>query len=324
MITMTEIARLTHVSQPTVSRVLNGNKAVDPEIRERVLACAREHNYQSNALAKGLQGSQTHLLGVFLHNISNSFFADLAQEIEARAREHGYSIILFNSGHDPQKQLECMDVVRRYRVDGVLMVPVLRESEMWQECVDRLDVPMVVVTRQVTGFDSVYVDHEAAGQQVARHLAAQNYERFLFIGRPTDTKFKGFSQELETMGKVSGNEIGCFEYEDDEKFLQALKEWIGDSKQRVGIFANNDLWAMRTLKALQKLNISIPEEVGVIGFDNIYMDRYLQPSLSSVSQPIAQMAEESVNRLLHRINHPDETKALDVPLQATLIPREST
>ena len=87
MITMTEIAKLTQVSQPTVSRVLNGSKTVSADIRERVLACAREHNYQFNALAKSLQGGKTQLLGVLLTDVSNSFFADLAKQVEAKARD---------------------------------------------------------------------------------------------------------------------------------------------------------------------------------------------------------------------------------------------
>ena len=111
MITMTEIAKLTHVSQPTVSRVLNGSMTVAPEIRERVLACAREHDYQFNALAKGLQGSKTKLLGVLVTDISNGFFADLAKRIEAEARENGYSIILFNSDYNPRNEQEYLDVV---------------------------------------------------------------------------------------------------------------------------------------------------------------------------------------------------------------------
>ena len=119
MITMTEIARLTNVSQPTVSRVLNGNQNVAAEIRERVLACAKEHNYQCNALAKGLQGSRTMLLGVLLTDISNSFFADLAKKLESEARRSGHSIILFNSDYDMDKEQAYLDVVRRYRVDGV-------------------------------------------------------------------------------------------------------------------------------------------------------------------------------------------------------------
>ena len=324
MITMAEIARLTQVSQPTVSRVLNGNQAVDPEIRERVLACAREHDYQFNALAKSLQGSKTNLLGVLLTDISNSFFADLAKEIEACAREHGYSIILFNSDRDPQRQLEYIDVVRRYRVDGVLITPTLRDRAAWQECVGKLDVPAVVVTRRVDDLDCVYLDHEEAARQVARHLAEKGYKQFLFIGKPTDIKYKGFSQELEAMGLCPAHEVSCFMYEDDGEFRRAMKEHLDRLGPRTGIFANNDLWAVRTLRALRELNVSVPETAGVIGFDDITMGRYLQPSLSSVSQPIAQMAAEAVNRLLLRIDAPDQPGRLDLPLRATVVPREST
>lgn len=128
MITMAEIARLTGVSQPTVSRVLNGNKAVNPEIRERVLACAREHDFQPNVMAQSLVGSKTHLIGVVVTDIGNAFFADLVKHIEQAAGKAGYSMILFNSGYDRDHEKECLDVVRRYRVDGLIVVPVEAEA----------------------------------------------------------------------------------------------------------------------------------------------------------------------------------------------------
>ena len=121
MITMAEIARLTGVSQPTVSRVLNGNKTVNPEIREKVLACAREHDFQPNVMAQSLVGSRTKLIGVIVTDIGNAFFADLVKYIEQEAGKAGYSIILFNTGYDAEHEKECLDVVRRYRVDGLVL-----------------------------------------------------------------------------------------------------------------------------------------------------------------------------------------------------------
>lgn len=324
MITMSEIAKMTHVSQPTVSRVLNGNRTVDPAIRERVLACARAHDYQPSALARGLRGSKTNLLGVLLTDITNSFFADLAREIEARAREYGYSIILFNTDLDPQKQREYIDVVRRYRVDGVLMVPTLKDLAVWQECVSKLSVPAVMVTWRIEGFDSVYLDHEEAAGQAARHLAERNYRRFLFVGERADLKYIGFARELEAMGLCPAGEVGCIECEDDGELKCALRDRLRGSGPRTGIFVNNDLWALRVLRTLRELDVPVPGEVGVIGFDNISMDRYLQPSLSSISQPTVQMADEAVARLLYRIDHPEEPELLDLPLRAALVPREST
>ena len=131
MITMTEIARLTGVSQPTVSRVLNGNQAVNPEIRERVLACAREHNFQPNVMAQSLVGSKTHLIGVILTDISNSFFADLVKYLEQEARKAGYSLILFNSNYNLEQEAESLSVMQRYRVDGLIVVPIDAKSKRY-------------------------------------------------------------------------------------------------------------------------------------------------------------------------------------------------
>ena len=322
MITMTEIARLTHVSQPTVSRVLNGSQTVDPEIRERVLACAKEHDYQFNALAKGLQGSKTQLLGVLVTDISNSFFADLAKQIETAARKRGYSIILFNSDYNPQNEQEYLDVVRRYRVDGVLAVPIRETSAEWKEYVKKLDVPIVTVTRRAEGLDSVYVDHAQAGAMVAEHLLERDFRRFLFIGKDYDGKYVGFRQLLVQMGY--GGQTANLVYQDDIQLKQALEHWLCQASERGAVFAGNDIYALRVLDVLRKLDVSIPEEVGVIGFDDTSTGRYLNPRLSSVSQPIAQMAQEAAMRLLDRIEHPGQWEVLDYPLSAELVLREST
>ena len=322
MITMTEIAKLTNVSQPTVSRVLNGSQTVAPEIRERVLACAKEHDYQLNALAKGLQGSKTQLLGVLVTDISNGFFADLAKQIETAARERGYSIILFNSDYNPKNEREYLDVVRRYRVDGVLAVPIRETSAEWKEYVKKLDVPIVTVTRRAEGLDSVYVDHAQAGAMVAEHLLERGFRRFLFIGKDYDGKYIGFRQLLVQRGW--GAQTANVVYQDDAQLKQALDRWLRQASERGAVFAGNDIYALRVLDALRRLNVSVPEEVGVIGFDDTSTGRYLNPRLSSVTQPIAQMARESVARLLARIEHPGQREALDHPLSAELVLREST
>ena len=156
MITMTEIAKLTGVSQPTVSRVLNGNQAVNPEVRERVVACAKEHGYQPNVMAQSLAGSRTHLIGVILTDISNAFFADLVKYIEQEAGERGYRLILFNTGYDTDHEQECLEIVQRYRVDGLVVVPAQAQSRRWKEQLHSLPIPAVVITRRAKGLDSVF------------------------------------------------------------------------------------------------------------------------------------------------------------------------
>lgn len=322
MITMAEIARLTHVSQPTVSRVLNGNPKVSPEIRERVLACAREHDYQLNALAKGLKGSPTHLLGVLVTDIANGFFADLTKEIEICARERGYSIILFNSDYNPANEQEYLDVVRRYRVDGVLAVPIRETSAEWYNYVQRLDVPVVTITRRAEGLDSFYVDHPTAGARVAAYLAEQGYRRFLFIGKEYDGKYVGFRQWLEEheLGEAVTNRV----LGGHDEFRRELACWLADRQGRAAVFAGNDIYALQTLDILRELKVPVPDEVGVMGFDDTFMGQFLNPRLSTVRQPTGQMAREAVTFLLDRIEHGDDQppRLRDFPVE--LVIREST
>lgn len=324
MITMAEIARLTGVSQPTVSRVLNGNKAVNPEIRERVLACAREHEFQPNVMAQSLVGSKTHLIGVVVTDIGNAFFADLVKHIEQAAGQAGYSMILFNSGYDRNHEKECLDVVRRYRVDGLIVVPVEAESAQWKEQVAKLEIPAVVITRKASGMDSFYVDHAEAGAQAARHLCEQEYEEFLFLGNTADEKYIGFEQILKELRKGVSTHLTVITAKDTEQVRDALERHFSKHQGPTGIFAYNDRRAVQVLGLLEQMRIRIPEEAGVVGFDNIYMCEYLYPKLSSIAQPNQKMAELAVTRLLERLEHPEETKKLDHPLHAELICRESS
>lgn len=322
MITMSEIARLTHVSQPTVSRVLNGNPKVSPEIRERVLACAREHDYQLNALAKGLQGSKTHLLGVLVTDIANGFFAELAKQIETAARQRGYSIILFNSDYNPRNEQEYLDVVRRYRVDGVLAVPIRETSPQWREYVKKLDAPVVTITRRAPGLDSFYVDHAEAGAAVARHLLDRGYRRFLFIGKDYDGKYVGFRQAMEArgLGGCTTNRV----LRDHDQLRRELEQWLGAGEGRPAVFAGNDIYALQVLDILRELEMEVPRQVGVIGFDDTFMGRHLNPRLSTVSQPTDQMAREAVNWLLDRIEGADDREPVDRVFPSRLVARETT
>lgn len=324
MITMTEIARLTGVSQPTVSRVLNGNKAVSPEIRERVLACAREHNFQPNVMAQSLVGSRTHLIGVILTDISNSFFADLAKYLEQAAREEGYSLILFNSNYDADHEKECLDIVRRYRVDGLIVVPVDEHSAKWKENVRQLDIPVIVITRRAEGIDSFYLDHQEAGGQVADHLYREGYRDFIFCGNTADAKYKGFEAVLDRLLPDLQNHLTVVASKDRAEVLEQFRKYFEGCPGKTGIFAYNDRRAVQAMGILQQIGIRIPEQAGIVGFDDTYMCEYIYPKLSSVAQPIGEMAVRSVRRLLYKLEHPEDETMEDFPMKAELITRSSS
>ena len=154
---------------------------------------------------------------------------------------------------------------------------------------------------------------------VARYLAGRGYERFLFIGKEYDRKYVGFRRALTETGQAATNIV----YQHDGQMKKALEACAPLSGQRLAVFAGNDIYALRILSLLRELHIAVPGQAGVIGFDDTMMSRYLHPSLSSVSQPIARMAQEAVTRLLYRIEHPGGHPLWDLPLRAMLVPRES-
>ncbi len=324
MITMTEIARLTGVSQPTVSRVLNGNTAVHPDIRERVLACARENGFQPNILAQSLAGSKTHLIGVILTDISNPFFADLVKYLEQEARRAGYSLILFNSHYDSAKEQECLQIIRRYRVDGLIVVPVDEKAALWQDFSKKSDIPAVIITRRIPFLDSVYVSHEEAGALVAVHLYEEGYRNYLFFGMPEDEKYQGFARALYMGDPAFESRLAILRSKDSDSLLPRLREHFSDAQAPTGIFAYNDRRALQLLGLLKTLDISVPQQAGLVGFDNTYMCEYLYPRLSSVSQPNETMAATAMERLLQRIENPDDREIRHCPLSAGLVCRESS
>lgn len=324
MITMTEIARMTGVSQPTVSRVLNGNQAVNPEIRERVLACAREHNFQPNVIARSLAGNKTMLLGIVFTDISNSFFADLEMYLEQEAKKSGYSVIVFNSGYDWNREKECLDVIRRYRVDGLIIVPVEENSERFQNEMQNLDIPAVALTRRTEAMDCVYVDHVEAGSQVGRHLQEQDCESYIFVGTENDGKYEGFVKTLRERVADLDSHFTKIETKNSEELSRILKKHFENFPGKTGIFAYNDRRAVQIHGVLQKLGIEIPKQASLVGFDNTYICDFLYPSLTSVAQSNAEMAAKAVRRLLEKINNPKDMQSWNESIQARLVIRQSS
>lgn len=324
MITMTEIAKLTGVSQPTVSRVLNGNQAVNPEIRERVLSCVKEHGYQPNVMAQSLAGSKTHLIGVILTDISNAFFADLVKYIEQEAGRIGYRLILFNTNYDPEQEQKCLEVVQRYRVDGLIVVPAQEETSGWKALIRSIHIPVVVITRYAKGLDCVYTDHREAGFRVGCHLQEQGCESYIFFGNKADKKYEGFAEFLEGLDPVFRNRFTNIITKDSTAIEKELETHLKKYPGRTGIFAYNDRRALQFLGILQKMGVEVPGRAALVGFDNTYMCEYLYPTLSSVSQPNEAMAVKAFKLLLHKIEQPEDSHVEDWPMEAELIPRESS
>lgn len=151
-------------------------------------------------------------------------------------------------------------MVRRYRVDGLIVVPVEAESAQWKEQVAKLEIPAVVITRKASGMDSFYVDHAEAGAQAARHLCEQGYEEFLFLGNTADEKYIGFEQILKELRKGVSTHLTVITSKDTEQVRDALERHFSKHQGPTGIFTYNDRRAVQVLGLLEQMRIRIPEE----------------------------------------------------------------
>jgi LacI family transcriptional regulator len=325
MITMTEIAKLTGVSQATVSRVLNGNTSVNPEVRKRVLDCANEHNYQPNIMAQSLVGNQTFLLGMVVTDISNPFFAELVKVIESEAAQRGYTLMLFNTNYDKKREKKYLDILKRYRADGVLLVPAT-EEESYIEELKQIEIPMVSVTMDLKTIDSVYISHFEAGAKVANHLFDMGFDSFIFVGGDRDEKEKGFVNELQKKGINTDKHYFSILDKPDINIKEILFGRLKEEEQSdgIGIFANNDVQALKVLEVLKELKVEVPQDVALVGFDNTFICKIASPALTSVAQPIEEIGKLGMERIVELIRKENLGQCVRYQLDTRLITRAST
>ena len=323
MVTMNDVAKAAGVSQATVSRVINGNPSVGQTERRRVMECVRDLGYKPNIMARSLGGSKTNLIGVVIPDVANPFFAEIVNAIEKSANTYGYSVILCNTEYDIERERKSIDVLKSYRIDGLVVVPSDKNAESFQR-LKRIDIPVVVVTQDVHGFTSISVSHYDAGEEVAKHFLDSGCTRFIYIGTPNKLEAKG--QGFKDYIKQSGFDLEkSLKILDKNKISESLTALLsqGYLVSPVGVFVKNDIDALNTMHVLKDLGVKIPEDVLLVGFDNTFFSKYLNPTLSTVAQPTEMIGTYAIENLVDKIGgrKKDERHLI---LAQRLIVRESS
>lgn len=325
MITMKDIAREVGTSQSTVSRVLNGNMSVNPEIRNKVMECVKKYNYKPNMLAQSLAANKSLLIGVIIPDISNPFFSDLVLAIESEAMKYGYSIILCNTDGNLAKEKYYINILSGYKVDGIIMVPRNIKDKFFLN-LRKSSIPVVIATLEVDKFDYVTVSHYEAGQKVAKHLIDKGFDKFAFVGNVDDEKEKGFITGLKEAGYNLETDYRFIDISTKNMISEKLRPLTEDKewKSNCGIFAMNDVIALIVLDALKEYKVKVPDEIGLIGFDNTFIGKEVTPSISSVAQPIEEIGKQSIEMLLEKMMNKNEKSERGIILDTKIISREAT
>lgn len=327
MATIKHVAARAGVSFTTVSHVVNGTRPVSDQVRSKVEAAIAELGYVPSGVARSLRVRATGTLGLLLPNASNPYFAELARGIEDHAERNGYSVILCNSDDDIDKQLRYLRVLLERRIDGLIVATVASDAA-FAEALANLRVPLVLVDRSLDGVDAdqLRVDHEQGAYLATRHLLELGHRRIVCIGGPASTQVAqlraaGYQRALAEAGIEAQAVVDCpFTSPAGHAAAQTL---LSAQLRPTAIFAGNDMIALGVLRAAAERGLQVPQQLSVVGFDDIEVSRYLHPALTTVGQCIGQLGEQVAARLLERIRTPGLAVSQQL-IEPILVLRESS
>ena len=305
-ITIKDIAKKAGVSYATVSRAISNKYGVKSETREKVEAVARQLGYTPNGIARGLVNKQTHTIGLIIPDINNPFFPMVVRGIEEVVQKHGYSIFLCNSDYDSQRERHYLSLLAEKRVDGIILMPGGEQQN--QEAANTSGVPMVYVCREFFEAEKsfVVIDDERGGFLATRHLIEQGYESIGFIGSTnqasaTGARFRGYQLAFEKFGIPLNKDYiiaGEFKWEVDHRIIT---EMITQKKVPRSIFAENDFMALGIIQRIQETGLKIPEDIAIVGFDDILFANFPGISLTTIRQPKYEMGKIAAKILMDQI-----------------------
>lgn len=329
--TMQELAQAAGVSIATVSRVFSGSPKVSEKTRSKVLELVHQSGFQPNETARTMAAGSSRLIAVILPDIENPYFSRLLSEVEQLCVKNGYTMIFFNSNGDSEKEKEIVTKMMARQADGMLICMTRIKSEMIP-VIKTANFPVVVMTRNINGLDSVAINHLEGGRLAADYLIENRCEQFFFFGLKDDEKFTGFYNELlkkkvpKSKIKIFGDKNWYFNNyaqtsELMDKFIQEQKT----STEKTGLFCINDLFAVQAINAANRNNIKIPEKLNIVGFDNTMLCDMTFPALTSINQPLDKIAAKSFEILCQKIKEKKEGKSSlkTIVLEPSIIKRES-
>ena len=309
MATIRDVAERAGVSVATVSHVINGTRKVAPETAERVRRAMEELDYHPNAVARSLRTRKTQVIGVVVSDITNPFFATLVRGAEDAALEAGYSIVVCNSDETIEKENRYVQVLRRRRVDGMLLAPVGggENPAIWK--LARQGVPFVFVDRRAPGVeaDAVLSDNVGGAYLATKHLIERGHERIGIVlgirgATTSEERLAGYRRALEEAGIPLAEELVVWGGYRVEGGRRATAELLSLTPPPTAIFSTNNLMTIGVLQELFRHGVRIPGEMGVVGFDDLEWAEMANPPLTAVAQRPHEIGHRAVRLLLERLS----------------------
>ena len=308
---MKDVARMAGVSTSTVSHVINNDRFVSEAIREKVEAAVKSLNYAPSALARSLKLNQTRTIGMLITASTNPFYSELVRGVERSCFERGYSLVLCNTEGDEQRMNRNLETLMQKRVDGLLLL-CTETHQPSPEIMQRYpSVPTVMMDwAPFDGTSDLIQDNSLLGGDIAtQHLIDKGHTRIACITGPLDKtparlRLEGFLVAMDRAGLPvpDGYQItGDFEFSGGFEAMQSL---LAQKDRPQAVFIGNDAMAVGAYQALYQAGLRVPDDIAVVGYDDIELAQYMTPPLTTIHQPKDELGELAIDVLIHRIAQP--------------------
>jgi LacI family transcriptional regulator, repressor for deo operon, udp, cdd, tsx, nupC, and nupG len=298
------------VSVATVSRVLNGHANVRPATRDKVLAAVDASGYRVNELARNLRTAESRLLLTMVPDVGNPFYAEIVRGIDSVARQHGYFMLLCDTGADPGRERSYFDLLRRRRADGAICLDPATVQQALAEESGALPWVACCEFDPAVGVPYVGIDNYRAAGDAVRHLLAQGHRRIGLINSDVAYLYarqrqQGYLDALRDAGITPDERwrmnLNSLDYEAGASAAAML---MAQRDAPSAIFAVSDTLAIGVIHGLRSVGKRVPDDVAVIGFDDISLAAQIDPPLTTIAQPMRELGETAARLLLQRLANP--------------------
>ena len=323
-----DIARVVGVSHSTVSRALQNSPLVNRQTADEIRRIARDVGYRASAVARGLVTRKTRTIGVVVTTISDPFVSEVVSGIELAANDNGYSVLLGESNADPAREKSVVQSFAERRVDGIVVTS-SRVGELYTPMLAEMMAPIVLINNQHPGqfVHSVMIENVGASREAVEYLLRLGHRRIAYVGdrygyQSDAERFAGYRQALERAGAAFAEELAVLGDGKPEGGAPAMEKLLALDDPPTAVFCYNDMTALGVLRAVYARGLRVPDDVSVVGFDDLFLCCYLRPQLTTVRQPMRRMGQMALDNLLKLMSGQQSAEAIKVP--AELIVREST
>jgi LacI family transcriptional regulator, galactose operon repressor len=329
MVTVANVAQRAGVSVATAGRVLSGTGYASEEARRAVLDAAREIGYVPNQIARSLRTRRTQLAGLLIGDVENSFYSAIAKNVESVAKDAGYHVVLCNSNDDPATEKEYLQLLEGMRVDGIIITPTGRNASYLRRLGEK-GTTIVQIDRRVDGLkaDAILLDNAAGARIAVSHLIEAGHSRIGILTGPRDLltghdRLAGYEQALSEHGIPITPELiraGSFLH---DHAIEAATALLRLNPPPTAIFAANNVLAEGCFVALSAAGMKVPKDMSMVAFDDVPWMSMVNPQLTAIRQPVADMARSAAEVLLRRLREDKQPSPSTSVFQSELIVRGS-